>query len=871
MKGPRTATRVIIGLLLLCSAGAGLRAGERWNPAADPAAMVTSGEARFTVLTSCLVRMEWSPAQEFEDRASLVFVNRRLPVPRFTVVRKDGWLSIRTDSITVAYEEGSGRFTANSLRVTFTVAGGSRTWVPGMKDTANLGGTTRTLDGVQGSTPLEPGLLSRDGWVLVDDTDRPLFDGSDWPWVTARKPGDRQDYYLFAHGRNYRRALGDFVNVAGRIPMPPRFAFGFWWSRYWAYSDSEFRELVDEFSLFDVPLDVLVVDMDWHETFELRWDTDKRDQAGQRLGWTGYTWNRAYFPDPPAFLSWCASRGLKTTLNLHPASGIQPHEEAYPAMARAMGVVPEIRRYIPFDITDKKFAQNYLDIVLRPLERQGVDFWWLDWQQWGTTKIPGVTPTWWLNYVHFTDMQRQEKARPLIFHRWGGLGNHRYQIGFSGDAISVWESLRFQPSFTATAANVGFGYWSHDIGGHMPGPVSPELYTRWIQFGAFSPILRTHTTKNPLAERRIWAYPPEYFRIMRDAVRLRYSLIPYTYTAARTAYESGVSLCAPMYIHWPELTEAYKAPGQYMFGDRMLVAPVTDSITDVSRLARKRVWIPPGEWFEWCTGSTVKGPAVVEREFAIDEVPVYLKAGSIVPMQAAGRTAGAGLGNRLVLTVFPGDSGSTRVYDDAGNTDGYTTGECAWSPVRFRRASSGSLTVDILPVEGSYPGMPGARAEEMCLVGCWPPAGVTVNGRELVFSASGNDSTWCYDGDKATVSVFVPPHATTQGTSITLTFPRESLQRNALLDGVPGTLSRLRRVIPWLNNTWPREWSPDDLVEAAQTGDRISLHPAAAVQELEDLERSIPTLAREIDSLKLDEGVRRQVLGHLRAILENHR
>ena len=106
--------------------------------------------------------------------------------------------------------------------------------------------------------------------------------------------------------------------------------------------------------------------------------------------------------------------------------------------------------------------------------------------------------------------------RALLFHRWGGLGNHRYQIGFSGDTISVWDSLAFQPYFTATAANVGYAYWSHDIGGHMPGAIDPELYLRWIQWGIFSPILRTHTTKNPEAERRIWAYPEPYSDLMRD-------------------------------------------------------------------------------------------------------------------------------------------------------------------------------------------------------------------------------------------------------------------------------------------------------------------------------------------------------------------
>ena len=184
-------------------------------------------------------------------------------------------------------------------------------------------------------------------------------------------------------------------------------------------------------------------------------------------------------------------------------------------MARAMGIDPATKKYVPFDITNKKFAENYFNILHHPLEEQGIDFFWLDWQQEQNTRVTGVNPTWWLNYTHFSDMERRGK-RGMLFHRWGGLGNHRYQIGFSGDTIAVWDSLAFQPYFTATAANVGYGYWSHDIGGHMrvdlgakpaagipQDPGYPELYTRWIQWGIFSPILRTHTTKDQQSERRI--------------------------------------------------------------------------------------------------------------------------------------------------------------------------------------------------------------------------------------------------------------------------------------------------------------------------------------------------------------------------------
>jgi hypothetical protein len=441
-------------LLFLLGAGTilagvqqGRTAGE--SPIPDKRAVVIAGDARFTVLTPSLIRMEWSPEGRFEDRASLLFTNRLLPVPAFTVDTSKGWLVITTETAALRYRRGSGRFSPGNLSVEFACAGKASTWHPGLADTANLGGTTRTLDGVRGATPLEPGLLSRDGWVVVDDSRRPLFDHDEWPWVIPRTDTLGQDLTLFAYGHRYKELLHDFTRVAGRIPMPPRFAFGTWWSRYWAYTDAELKQLVHEFAIHDVPLDVLVVDMDWHLTFNQRWDKDVRDQAGQRLGWTGYTWDRDYFPDPEGFLRWCEGEGLKTTLNLHPASGIQPHEVQYPAMAKAMGIDPSTKRYVPFDIVDRRFTRNFLDLVIRPLEEQGIDFWWLDWQQWGTTTITGVTPTWWLNYVFFTSMERRKTTRPPA--TWSRHGS-RWP--------SSPRSLRpLRMSGSATGATTSAGTW----------------------------------------------------------------------------------------------------------------------------------------------------------------------------------------------------------------------------------------------------------------------------------------------------------------------------------------------------------------------------------------------------------------------------
>jgi hypothetical protein len=226
------------------------------DPVADPKAVVVVGKARFTVLTPELIRMEWAADGKFEDHASFVFLNRKMPVPKFTHSESEHgrghrFFTLKTSALTLNYTPGKdGRFTPENLTIELTVDGKSTVWKPGQTDDQNLQGTTRTLDGAVGDKtkePIEEGLVSRSGWAVVDDSSRPLFDSADfsfkdgassnWPWVIERPAGERQDWYFFGYGHEYRKALGDYVRVAGRIPLPPRFAFGAWWSRYWAYSD----------------------------------------------------------------------------------------------------------------------------------------------------------------------------------------------------------------------------------------------------------------------------------------------------------------------------------------------------------------------------------------------------------------------------------------------------------------------------------------------------------------------------------------------------------------------------------------------------------------------------------------------------------
>ncbi len=844
------------------------------NPVANPAAIVTSGEARFTLLTPQMIRMEWSPEGNFEDRASFVFLNRNLPVPKYSTTVEQDWLTIQTDNLTLKYRINSGDFKADNLRITFALNQKTVAWQPGLEDIGNLRGTNRTLDRAEGAVEIEPGILSRSGWALVDDSERPLLaEDGNWDWIKARGQGICRDWYFFGHGHDYRQALRDYTSIAGKIPMPPRFVLGFWWSRYWPYTEEEMRGLVEEFELHSVPLDVLVVDMDWHTTFLKDWWKKEKDQAGERKGWTGFTWNKNLFPDPKAFLDWTKRKNLKITLNLHPASGIQPHEESYAAVARAMGIDPETQAYVPFDIVNKQFAENYLNLVLRPLEEQGVDFWWLDWQQWSTTNIPGMNPTLWLNYVHYADMERQGKVRPLIFHRWGGLGNHRYPIGFSGDAVSVWKSLDFQPYFTATAANVGCAYWSHDIGGHMPGPISPELFLRWLQFGAFSPVLRTHTSKNANAERRIWAYPHEYFLMMRETILLRYALIPYIYTEARKTHESGVAFVHPLYYNWPECEEAYWFKHQYMFGTDMMVAPVTESVSEYNRLARQKIWLPEGSWVEWYSGQCFTGNQILERYFDLDEIPVYVRAGAIIPMMDAKIVSSVSekpLGH-LVLAVFPAREGKTELYEDGNNTNDYLNGRFAWTRIRQFMRDDHTLTIRIEPADGEYDGMPGQRSYQIRVRGILPPQAVFCNGQEVFYRSPDDSNTphWHYEGNQIATVIQLDELSVRAAVEVTLQLqPLENLD---LLDGVPGKISRLKKVMHLLNKhaTKTKDWSPEFLIEAAQAGNRMTLTPETALAELRNLEDIVPRVIREIYPVEGDSGAEKLAVLQLKTLLKD--
>ena len=292
---------------------------------------VIAGEKyRISVLTAGLVRLEYAEHGVFEDRPTQIVWNRDLGACEFQVIDKVGNLEIITERIHLRYDKGEFRTNGLSIDVKGGLFPFGGTWRYGDQtkviNIGDLKGTARTLDNADGEIPLEKGLVSQLGHAVMDDSKSLVIreDG----WVEARKH-PVIDLYFWGYGSDYLTCIQDFYRLCGTTPMVPRYALGNWWSRYHKYTEETYRELMERFQAEDVPLSVAVIDMDWHLV-----DIDKK----YGTGWTGYTWNKEFFPDPKRFLGWLHEQGMHVTLNVHPADGVRAYEEMYEPIAKALGI-----------------------------------------------------------------------------------------------------------------------------------------------------------------------------------------------------------------------------------------------------------------------------------------------------------------------------------------------------------------------------------------------------------------------------------------------------------------------------------------------------------------------------------------------------
>ncbi len=648
---------------------------------ARASAVVTYENTRITILTPCLIRVETGT---FTDLPTQKVWFRDLGHTGYKIYKSGNMRLVKTAEICLHVNIDTGTVKCIELSDGSIV----RDFVKG-----NLLGTARTLDGVNGPTKLNPGILSLSGVSILDDSDSMLIG----PTGAILPRGKCTDRYYFAYGHDYKRCLKDFFSLTGNVPLIPKYVLGNWWSRYKAYTQQEYQDLMEQFLERKIPITVATIDMDWHWTDVVnRFGEDAKPASALNKeelwynhtapGWTGYSWNTDLFPDHRALLDWLHEKNFRVTLNVHPAQGIRYFEDCYEQACSIMGIDPAQKKQIPFDLSQDKFMEAYLDAGHHPHEEEGVDFWWIDWQQGTNSGVPGLDPLWALNHFHTLDASRSGK-RPLILSRYAGLGSHRYPLGFSGDTFTTWQSLQFQPYFTNTAANAGYTWWSHDIGGHQFGVQDDELYVRWIQYGVFSPINRLHSSCSDFLGKEPWKRSFAAKEAAVSALRFRQKLIPYLYTANFMTHTEGTPICCPMYYEYHR-EEAYNAKNQYFFGPSLMVCPITEKTNPRLNLAKTDVWLPEGRWTDIFTGQIYRGGQWVAMHRDLDSIPVLAKEGAIVPMYRNAETNDLSLEQSMDIHVWRGN-GSFELYEDDGETMTYRDGRWVKTRMEVKETAEG--------------------------------------------------------------------------------------------------------------------------------------------------------------------------------------
>jgi hypothetical protein len=689
----------------------------------------------------------------------------------------DDWSTWASVSAQVALKAGTNEITlgcpdADSCHVNPDTIAVTAAGAPAPPPHLALGGYRRSLDNVDGEAgdpPSTPGLLHRDGWYLLDDTQSALFDPA--TGKASPRPGHGgapyQDGYVFGYGQDYKRGLAELATLTGPPALLPQWAYGVWFSQYFDRTAADYRDtLLPRFRAEGVPLDVLVIDTDF-----------KSPNA-----WSGWDIDRTRFPDPKGFFDWAESQGLHNVLNTHPS--ILADDPKFPqAQATAKGKLskggcPAGPECYFFDWGDPDQLKAYLDLH-ESMERQGNDFWWLDWCcDAARSSLAGVTPDAWINH-HYAARADRLIGRGFVMSRaYGSLQSGPYAgpagpptgpwaekrttLHFTGDSTGSWGTLRYVVGATpAESAATGMAAISHDIGGHNdPGglrgsetyrvgdqiryttKLPDDLYARWIQFGAFQPIDRLHSNHG---DRLPWQYGPEANASAKRFLNLRENLLPYTYTLARQAHATGVPIVRPMYLEYPAEENAYAhAATQYLYGPDVLVAPVTSPGTTASTT----VWFPPGEWTDYFTGRTYPGGSTHTITSGLDTMPVFIRSGGMLVTRTGDVTDHERNPlTRLTLTVGVGSPGSFTLLED----DGAPVKRLKGVSTRIDYDRSGPLhTVRIHPAKGSYKGQVTSREWTLSLRNATRPSVVTVDGVRLPAGA------YSWDADARTLTVRLP-------------------------------------------------------------------------------------------------------------------
>ena len=669
---------------------------------------------RITVLSDMLVRLEFSEEGYFEDRLTEFARFRNFPIPQMKVDQNEKYLDITTKYFNLRYEKekafNGSKYSPDSILRIKLLDASNKEWYYGHPEARNYYGIVANLDKTTDPFIEESevkdlkhvkrkiedyleskvkGLYSTDGFASIDDSKTNFLDEDGTIIFNDKK---RIDMYVFLYNKDFGTCLQNYFMLTGMPPLIPRYALGIWWNKNDFYYFDDIQKLLIDFNKYKIPMSILLLGDNWH----------LKDKSNLSRFNSGFTFNRDLFYKPTEFTNYMHERGVRVGVSLDPSEGIHPHEPKFDEMAKAVGVSD--KQVLPFNVFDKEFVIAYFKNLIDPLYKLGIDFFWINYRNLKDKKTNDA-----LNYYHFNDCSKMEDLRPMILSRYTTVAPHRYPIHYSGETLVSWNTLKTLPYFNSTASNLGLSWWSHDIGGYKDGVEDAELYSRYVQYGAFSPIFRFSAKYGRNYKREPWKWDVKTQSIVRSYCQLRHRLIPYIYSEAYKYHKVGLPLIQPLYYQYPEIYDETDYKNEYYFGTELFVSPITKPKDQVMNRSVEKIFLPKGTWYDFKTGKKYLGNKRYILFYKDEDYPVFARDGSIVCM--------ADLENNLNITnppetmeihVFPGKSNQYNLYEDDGFSNLHKDGYYLLTRVDYNYMTN-NYTLIIRPVEGKTGIVPAKR------------------------------------------------------------------------------------------------------------------------------------------------------------------
>ena len=752
-------------LLLFCFAVCvPLATRAQWNPL-NPVVSVQkeSDGVRFTLQTGVLrlqicsgsiIRVRYSPAESVPNHPDLVVIKENWPAAKWEMGETNDAITLSTSEIkavvsrkdsSVTFQDASGKalFQQTEASMTPVVVNGEKTYHAELY--SKLWGSYESFYGLgqhqagvwnyrgeavelsQDNTNISiPMLLSTNGYgIFWNNASRSRFNNRFLSALyLSSEVADAIDYYFF-YGPEFDKIIAGYRELTGAPPLFGKWAYGFWQCKNKYNTQDELLGVAHKYRQLHIPADNIVQDWFWWYTM------------GEPV------FDKARYPDPPGMVDDLHKNNFHLMISFWPF--IRPGTKTYEDMDQKGFFIDRTKvvsfhpaRMALYDAFNPEARKYYWNLMDQALFKIGVDAWWLDTTEPETedreTNVLVTNKTYLGNGARYANAfplmttgavyqgQRSEsdKKRVFILSRSAFAGEQRNAATvWSGDVNSDWIFFKKQIPAGLNYSISGLPYWTTDIGGFVSGnPEDPEyreLFIRWFQFGTFNPILRVHGTRST-NQNELWSYGPEAQKILTSYDTLRYRLLPYIYSLAWMTTSQGYTPMRGLIMDFRTDEHSATIGDQFLYGPAFLVNPVTDP-----GVSSRRLYLPKAKWYDFWSGNSVEGSRMLDAAAPIDKLPLFVRAGSIVPMGPEKEWSTEKPEDPIELRIYRGADGDFTLYED--ENDGYNYEKGVYATLAFHWDDA-KQTLTIGERKGQFPGMPADRSFHVVFVGKHHGAGI---------------------------------------------------------------------------------------------------------------------------------------------------